>query len=402
MLAEKCRAQIRDSSGSVMAPIYLDHQATTPLDADVLAEMMPYLTGIHGNPHSTTHRAGREAKAGVDIARQKVAALIGVAPAEIIFTSGATESNNLALRGVMESAPSSRNRLVTVATEHGCVLETAMDLQARGFALTVLPVQKNGLLDMEVLEKALGDDVALVSVMTVNNEIGVIQPIEAIARRTRGAGALFHTDAAQAFGKMPLTAAHDLFDLMSVSAHKIYGPKGIGALHVRSGIKLRPQMTGGGQEAGVRSGTLSPALCAGFGAAAQMAQANMMDDIRQSQELFNQARAMLAKSGVRYFVNGDPTRRLVSNLSVTFPGADGARLISDARGVMMSSGSACASQPGKLSHVLAALGLDDANIKSTIRLGFGRGTTSTDITTAMTIILDTVRAQTDSLGEKCA
>ncbi len=376
-----------------MTPIYLDHQATTPLDADALAAMTPYFQQAFGNPHSSTHRAGREAKAGVDIAREQIAAALGANPAEIIFTSGATEANNLALRGVMEASPRSRNRLVTLVTEHSCVLETARDLEQRGFALTLVPVQKNGLVDLSVLRAAMGDDVVLVSVMAANNEIGVLQPTVEIAALAHDHGALFHSDAAQGFGKVPMNVVKNGVDFLSISAHKIYGPKGIGALFVKSGTKLRAQMTGGGQEAGVRSGTLSPALCAGFGAAAKKAVENLAADGARMAALFDQALERLAQSNLHYVINGDLFHRLKSNLSITFPGIDGARLISDARGVMMSSGSACASQPGRLSHVLSGISLADADIKSTIRLGFGRSTTATDIDTALTLILDAVAGQ---------
>jgi cysteine desulfurase len=374
-------------------PLYLDHQATTPLDPEVLAAMMPYLAHKFGNPHSSTHRAGREAKAGVDLARADIAAVIGADPADIIFTSGATESNNLVLRGVMEAAPPKRNRLVTLATEHSCVLETARDLQARGYALTIVPVMANGLVDLVYLKQAVADDVALVSVMTVNNEIGVIQPIVEIAALAHQSGALFHTDAAQAFGKIPLNVSNFQTDLLSLSAHKIYGPKGIGALYVRNGIKLRAQMTGGGQEAGIRSGTLSPALCAGLGTAAKIAVERMEVDARHAVSLFEMAIEFLGESGVSYLLNGDMLQRIPTNLSITFPDIDGARLISDARQVMMSSGSACASQPGKLSHVLSAIGLGEQGIKATIRLGTGRSTTQAELEVALAAIIFAVQDQ---------
>jgi cysteine desulfurase len=376
-----------------MTPVYLDYQATTPLDPAALEAMLPYFTEHFGNPHSTTHRAGRAAKAGVDIARQQVAAVIGASPEEILFTSGATESNNLALRGVLEAAPHGRNRLVTLATEHSCVVETARDLQARGFAVTILPVKPDGLLDLAVLDAALDNDVALVSVMTVNNEIGVLQPIRDIAARAHAKGALFHTDAAQAFGKVPLDVVQDGIDLLSMSAHKIYGPKGIGALYVKSGTALRAQLTGGGQEAGIRSGTLSPALCAGFGAAADIALQRIGNEPEHMRALFATALESLAANAVSYSLNGHWEKRYAGNISLTFPGIDGARLISDARGVMMSSGSACATQPGKLSHVLAAIGLSEADIKSSVRLGFGRQTSHDDIVQAINQLAACVRAQ---------
>jgi cysteine desulfurase len=369
------------------APIYLDYQATTPLHPDVLAAMMPYLTEHFGNPHSSTHRAGRTAKAGVDLARENLARALGVADQHIIFTSGATEANNLALRGVMEAAPKNRNRLVTLATEHSCVLETALDLRARGFAVTILPVRKNGLLDLTLLADALGDDVALVSVMSVNNEIGVIQDITAIAKMVRACGALFHSDIAQGFGKIELSAEN--FDLASISGHKIYGPKGIGALYVRAGVKLRAQMTGGGQELDIRSGTLSPALCVGLAAAA----ARMVSSQAIMKPLFDMALEALAEFPVAWHLNGSAEQRYFGNLNICFTDSDGARLISDARGTMISSGAACASSAGRLSHVLAALGMSNGDIRNSIRIGFGEMTTVDDVKSAFDILRACVIAQ---------
>jgi cysteine desulfurase len=354
-------------------PIYLDYQATTPLHADVLAAMMPYLTTHFGNPHSTSHRAGRTAKAGVELARENIARALGVNSAEIIFTSGATESNNLALRGVMDAAPVGRNRLITIETEHSCVLETARDLKLRGFQVTILPVQHDGLLDLTLLESSLGDDVALVSIMAVNNEIGVVQNISEISRIVRKYGAIFHSDIAQAFCKIPMNAED--FDLASISGHKIYGPKGIGVLFRREGIKLRSQMTGGGQEADLRSGTLSPALCVGLGAAAKLA----VTDSDHMQMLFDLALSHLNDFPFPWQLNGSRDQRYFGNLNITFNGIDAGRLLSDARGVMVSSGAACAASAGRLSHVLAALGLNDAAVRSSIRIGFGTMTTAEEV-----------------------
>jgi cysteine desulfurase len=380
-------ARSGDEISCMSAPIYLDYQATTPLHPDVLAAMMPYLTEHFGNPHSSTHRAGRTAKAGVDLARENVARALGVAPTEIIFTSGATEANNLALRGVMEVAPKNRNRLVTLATEHSCVLETALDLRARGFAVTILPVRQNGLIDLTLLADALGDDVALVSVMAVNNEIGVVQDIPAIAKMVRACGALFHSDIAQGFGKIELRA--DDFDLASISGHKIYGPKGIGALYVRNGVKIRPQMMGGGQEFDIRSGTLSPALCVGLGAAA----ARMKFTQAIMKTLFDVALAALADFPVDWRLNGSAEARYFGNLNICFPGIDGARLLSDARGIMISSGAACASRAGRISHVLAALGMRNEDIRTSVRIGFGEMTTHNDVKTAFDILRETIIIQ---------
>ncbi len=368
--------------------IYLDYQATTPLAPDVLAAMMPYLSGFIGNPHSILHRAGRAAKAAVELARDQVSTALGVAPETIIFTSGATEANNLALRGVMELAPPGRRRLITVATEHRCVLDTALDLRARGHDVTVLPVQSDGLVDISQFQAALGVDVALVSVMAVNNEIGVIQPLSEIARLAHAAGALVHSDCAQAFTKIPLSVSD--FDLASFSGHKIYGPGGIGALYVRSGVALRPQMTGGGQEAGLRSGTLSPALCAGMGAAAVRAAAPQAVPVRQ---LFDAALAALADCPVPWHLNGSTTARYFGNLNICFPGIDSARLIADVRSVMLSTGAACAASAGRQSHVLAALGLSDADVASSVRVGFGESTSMADVATAFTLLNQAILQQ---------
>jgi cysteine desulfurase len=367
-------------------PIYLDYQATTPLAPEALAAMMPYLQGQFGNPHSTTHRYGWEGKAAVDIARGQIAKLIGAAEDEIIFTSGATEANNLALRGVMEA--SKRKRLITLATEHSCVLETADDLRTRGYEVTILPVQADGLLSLDVLRAALRDDVALVSVMMVNNEIGVIQPIADIARLTHEVGALIHCDAAQAVGKMPVDVQALGVDLMSISAHKLYGPKGIGGLYVKQGTQLRPQMRGGGQERGLRSGTLAPALCVGFGKACDMA--NPVDDFAPFWQRMVQA---FTQSNINFQINGSTSARFFGNLNISFPGLNGARLLADLRGLALSSGAACASAVGKKSYVLEAIAVPDDIASATLRIGFGRSTSTADVETTIEKIISAVRSQ---------
>ena len=257
--------------------IYLDYQATTPTDPRVVDAMMPYLVQRFGNPHSTSHAFGQEAADAVEQARGQVAAVIGAEAREIVFTSGATESNNLAIKGAARFLKPRRNRLVTVATEHKCVLESCRALVSEGFELTVLPVGRDGLIDLDRLAAAVDERTALVSVMAVNNEIGVVQDLAAIGAITRAAGALFHTDAAQAFGKIPLDVATQSIDLMSISGHKLYAPKGIGALYVRRRprVRLEPLFSGGGQERGLRSGTLAPALVVGLGAAAEIAGREM-------------------------------------------------------------------------------------------------------------------------------
>ncbi len=372
-------------------PLYLDYQATTPLDPDVMAAMMPYLSTQFGNPHSTEHRYGWEAKAAVDVARRKVAGLMAAPADTITFTSGATEANNLALRGTMALAAQTRRRIVTVATEHSCVLETARDLQAEGYALTVLPVQPDGLLSVDVFQAALAEDVALVSVMLVNNEIGIIQPVAALAALARASGALFHCDAAQGLGKISVDVQTLGVDLMSISAHKLYGPKGIGALYVRDGVRLKPQITGGGQEHGVRSGTLAPMLCAGFGKAAELAAGSFENEHHRYRMFWQHIVEALGVACIKHRINGSVTNRYFGNLNISFPGLDGNRLLADLRGVAVSSAAACASAEGKASYVLAAIGAPDG---ASLRIGFGRPTTYADIELATGRLIAAVQRQT--------
>lgn len=372
------------------APIYLDYQATTPVDPAVAAAMQPFLLDRFGNPHSP-HRYGWEAEAAVDAAREQVARLLNVKPQTIVFTSGATEACNLALKGALTAPAQRRRRIVTVATEHSCVLDSARYLAELGAELTLLGVDGDGLLRMDQVDAALGDDVAIVSVMAVNNEIGVVQPIAEIAALARRAGALMHCDAAQAFGKLPLDVEALGVDLLSLSGHKIYGPKGVGALYVRPGTPLAPQLHGGGQEGdGLRSGTLAPMLCAGLGAAAEVAAARMAADADHARRLWDRALAALE---VPYRINGSETARWPGNLNIAFPDADGARLIADLRGLAVSSGAACASAKGQPSHVLAALGLTPALARASLRIGWGRFTTDDEIDRAMAMINQAVQAQ---------
>lgn len=374
--------------------IYLDYQATTPLEPTVLAAMMPYLTGQFGNPHSSTHRFGWEGMAGVDVARDQVASVIGADPEEVIFLSGATEANNLALIGALEAAPRERKKLITLATEHSCVLETARYLaQRRGYDVTILPVLHDGLVNLDRLDSLLDEQVALVSIMTVNNEIGTIQPIAEIGRRAKAVGALFHTDAAQAFGKIPLNVQAQQVDLMSLSAHKIYGPKGIGALYVRKGTAIAPQVHGGGQERGIRSGTLAPHQCVGFGEAARMALERMETDLEHVEGCWRQMVDALAQAGLEFQINGSEDHRFKGNLNLSFFRIDGARLLADLRGFAVSSGAACASAVGKPSYVLEALGVTDSLAKATLRIGFGRQTTQEHVALAAEALIKAIRAQ---------
>lgn len=377
-------------------PIYLDYQATTPMEPAVLEAMMPYFTDKFGNPHSTAHRFGWEAAAGIDVARQHIARLIGSYEKEIIFTSGATEANNLAIKGVMQAFSGKKSHMVTLETEHSCVLNTARYLEKyHGVELTILPVQSDGLVDLDHLRDALRDDTALVSIMAVNNEIGTIQPFNAIGKIVKENKCLFHTDAAQAFGKIPLDVEAAQIDLLSISGHKIYGPKGVGALYMRQRPKvpLIAQMQGGGQEQGVRSGTLAPALCVGLGKAAEIALMQQGDDeVRLKAlrtKLFDGLRAMFPSMRL----NGSADARISSNLNLCLPGLDNQKLVSKLRGIALSTGSACSTGKATPSHVLRALGLSDDEAKASIRIGLGRQTTEAEIDCAISELSTAFREQ---------
>jgi cysteine desulfurase len=359
--------------------IYLDYQATTPLAPEALEAMLPWLERQHANPHSP-HAPGRAAKAAVEVARDQVAALLP-AGGTVSFTSGATEALNWAIKGV------GPGRIVTLATEHAAVLDTVEALARHGREVVVLPVGSDGLIDLQTARAAITPGTALVAAMLVNNEIGVIQPVAELAALAHQAGALFLCDAVQGYGRVPIP---DACDLVAISAHKIHGPKGIGALWIRNGVALAPLLHGGGQEAGSRSGTLSPALCAGFGAAAKLAGELFDADRAHSEQLF---RAALARLGPGWHLNGSRAHRYPGNLNLHFPGLDVARLMSALRDIAFSAGSACASGSGRPSHVLRAIGLGDAEAKSSIRLGFGRYTTEDELMTALDRIDTAARAQ---------
>lgn len=366
---------------SVKTPVYLDYQATTPLDPRVLDAMLPFFTEKFGNPHSVAHRYGWEADAAIEVAREDIADVIGARADEIVFTSGATESNNLIIKGVMAANLETKPHLVTVATEHKCVLECAAQIGAWGGRVTYLPVESSGLIDLQSLEDAVTPETALVSVMAVNNEIGVVQPLAEIGEVVRAKGALFHTDAAQAFGKIPLDVDAMRIDFMSLSGHKIYGPKGIGAAYIRKPLQseLAPQMSGGGQQGGLRSGTLAPALCVGFGAAAKIAKAEMAEEGERiatlSRRFLETVRAALPDT----VAHGTLERRYAGNLNLGFPGLDGDLLLANLRDLAVSSGAACASAETGPSYVLQALAVDGAMAKASLRIGFGRFTTEEDV-----------------------
>ncbi len=363
------------------APIYLDYQATTPIDPRAREAMMPFLEDRFGNPHSGDHSFGWEAARAIREARGSVAALINADDDEIVFTSGATESCNLALRGIANQPHNRRrNRIVTLATEHPAVLETVLDLGCSGFDAIVLPVDTDGLLNLDHLEEALDEQTLIVSVMAANNEIGVLQPIAEIAARCHGAGALFHTDATQAAGRIPIDVDDWNVDLLSFSSHKAYGPKGVGALFVRSGVKLKPIITGGPQERGLRGGTLPPALIAGFGVACEVAMERQEEDRANMEALTRRLYAALLDSHPTMRLFGHAVKRLPGSLNVGFPGLPAEEVIRNISDhVAVSSGSACASATSEPSRVLLALGLD-ADIAATgIRISLGRFTTAKDI-----------------------
>ncbi|WP_115934765.1 cysteine desulfurase family protein [Aestuariispira insulae] len=373
-------------------PIYLDYQATTPTDPRAVDAMLPWFTEKFGNPHSADHRHGWEAAEAVDHARERIARLIGAKGKEITFTSGATESNNLAIKGAARATRKrmERSHVVTVATEHKCVLESVARLAEEGFDLTILPVEPDGSLDLARLEAAVTQQTALVSVMAVNNEIGVIHPLADIGRIAHEKGALFHSDCAQAVGKVPLDVQAMQIDLMSISAHKIYGPKGIGALYVRRRPKVavEPMMDGGGQEKGLRSGTLAPPLCVGFGEACRIASLEMADEgarlLRYRESFLEKIRA--GRPDV--IVNGDLDKRIAGNLNLTFEGVEGTELLAALDGLSVSTGSACSSGGGNYSHVLEALGQSPSVVSASIRIGFGRFTTEEEVTAAATMLLE--------------
>lgn len=373
-------------------PIYLDNQATTPCDPRVVAAMLPYFSEAFGNPHSVEHALGREAEAAVARARAEVAALIGATPREIVFTSGATESNNLAIKGAARFAArmgNPRRRLITLATEHKCVLQATADLAEEGFEPVFLPVRPDGRLDPEALRMALATPTLLVSVMAANNETGVLQDITALAALAHQAGALFHTDAAQAVGKIPIDVAAQGIDLLSISGHKLYGPKGVGALYVRHRprVRLAPLISGGGQERGLRSGTLPAPLIVGFGAACRLAGAEMAAEAERLAGLRERLLARLSDAIPGISVNGSREHRLAGNLNLAFPAARAETLLADLPDLCLSTGSACSSAAVEPSYVLGAMGVPAEVAARSLRIGIGRFTSAAEIDLAAAMLI---------------
>ena len=378
-------------------PIYLDYQATTPMDPRVIDVMVKAMKEDYGNAHSRTHAYGWKSEELVEIARKQVADLINADPKEIFFTSGATESNNIAIKGVARFyGTTGKNHVITVATEHKCVINSVRELEQEGFSVTFLPVQKNGLIDLNELEKAITDKTCLLSVMSVNNEIGVIQPIKEIGALCRKKGVFFHTDAAQAFGKIPLDVNTMSIDLMSISGHKIYGPKGIGAIYIRRKprVRIKPIFSGGGQERGIRSGTTPTPLVVGLGEAARIAKNEMEKDLAHVKKLGDRLYEGVMKA-TNIYLNGDKENRYPGNLNLSFAGIEGESMIMAIKDLAVSSGSACTSSSLEPSYVLHSLGVEDELAHTSIRFGIGRFTTEEEIDFAIKLIsekIDKLRA----------
>ncbi len=375
-------------------PIYIDNHATTPMDPRVLEAMLPYFTEYFGNAASRNHAFGWQAEEAVEKSRKQIAALIGANPKEIVFTSGATESNNLAIKGVAEMYAERGNHIITAATEHKAVLDTCKHLEKKGCRVTYLPVQKDGLIDLEQLKAAITDKTILVTIMYANNEIGVIQPIREIGEICKEKGVLFHTDAVQAVGKVPVNVIADNIDIMSLTAHKIYGPKGVGALYVRRKsprVQITAQMDGGGHERGMRSGTLAVPGIVGLGKACEIAMNEMPQESCRLAGLRNRLRDKIMGSLDEVYINGNMDQRLPNNLNISFAYVEGESLLMGINDVAVSSGSACTSATLEPSYVLKALGTGDELAHSSIRFGLGRFNTQAEVDYVAARVVETVQ-----------
>eukprot|EP01066_Platyproteum_vivax_P014537 Platyproteum_vivax@DN6503_c0_g1_i2.p1 len=377
-------------------PVYLDYQATTPTDPRVLDAMLPFMTYMYGNAHSKSHAYGWETEKYTDNAREKVASLIKCKPKEVIWTSGATESNNLAIKGVAGFYGANKDKkkhIITTQIEHKCVLQSCRIMKDLGFELTYLPVDPQGLIDLENLKSAIRPETMLVSVMHVNNEIGVIQNLEEIGKICRENKVLFHTDAAQALGKVPIDVDKLNIDLMSLSGHKIYGPKGVGALYVRSKprVRLQPLIDGGGQERGFRSGTLPTPLVVGFGKACEVAEEELEADAEHVQRLADKLTEGIFASLEEVSLNGHPTARYAGNVNLSFAYVEGESLLMSLKKVAVSSGSACTSASLEPSYVLRAIGVDEGLAHTSIRFGIGRFTSEEEIDAVIESVVENVK-----------
>ncbi len=374
-------------------PIYMDYHATTPVDPRVLQAMLPYFTEKFGNAASRNHSFGWEGEQAVEKGRQQIADLIGASPKEIIFTSGATESNNLAIKGVAEMYAEKGDHIITAVTEHKAVHDTCKNLQKRGRQVTFLRVRPDGLVDLDELRAAITPRTILISIMHANNEIGVLQPIREIGRIAKERGVLFHTDATQAAGKVPLNVAEDNVDLLSISAHKIYGPKGIGALYVRRKnprVQLTAQMDGGGHERGMRSGTLNVTGIVGLGEACAICREEMAAESERLRGLRDRLKTKLEAGLTEVYVNGSMEHRLTNNLNMSFAYVEGESLLMGIKDVAVSSGSACTSATLEPSYVLKALGVGDELAHTSIRFGLGRFNTAEEVDYVAARIIETV------------
>ena len=375
-------------------PVYLDNHATTPLDPRVLTAMMPYLTDRFGNAASRNHSFGWEAEEAVEKGRKQVAALIGANPKEIVFTSGATESDNLAIKGVAEMYAERGNHIITAATEHKAILDTCKKLEKHGCRVTYLPVKGDGLVDLDMLREAITDKTILISIMYANNEIGVLQPIAEIGRMAHERGVLFHTDAVQAVGKIPVNVLKDNIDLMSISGHKIYGPKGVGVLYVRRKnprVQLTAQMDGGGHERGMRSGTLNVPGIAGLGEACELCGKEMAGEAARLGALRDKLRRTLESELDEVFINGSMEHRLPNNLNISFAYVEGESMLMGIKDIAVSSGSACTSASLEPSYVLKALGVGDDLAHTSIRFGLGRFNTEEEVDYTARRVIETVK-----------
>ena len=378
---------------NIINNIYLDYQATTPVDKRVIDKMIPYFGEIYGNPHSRNHSFGWEAEQAVEVARENVAKIIGANPKEIIFTSGATESNNLAIKGLADFYGDKKNHIITCVTEHKCVLESCRLLSERGFEVTYLQVNKDGLIDIKDLESKINDKTLLVSIMGVHNEIGVIQPLKEIGEICRKNSVFFHTDCAQAIGKIKLDVNEMNIDLLSISGHKIYAPKGVGALYVRRKprVRITAMMSGGGQERGMRSGTLSPALCVGLGEACRICADEIDEESKRITKLKNIFLEGIHGECADIFINGSETNRVPGNINLSFAYVEGESLMMGIKNLAVSSGSACTSASLEPSYVLKALGVSEELAHTSLRIGIGRYTSEKDIRNAVKVIVNEVK-----------
>jgi cysteine desulfurase len=382
----------------VKLPIYMDNHATTPLDPRVLEAMMPYLTNQFGNAASRNHEFGWEAERGVEEGRKQVAALIGADPREIVFTSGATESDNLAVKGVAGMYREKGDHIITCVTEHKAILDTCKHLEKEGFRVTFLPVQADGLIDLEQLKKSITDKTILISIMTANNEVGVIQDIREIGKIARDRGVLFHTDAVQAAGKIPFNVNEMNVDIASLSAHKMYGPKGVGALYVRRRnprVLLEPIIDGGGHERGMRSGTLNVPGIVGFGKAAAIAREELEKETAEMLRLREKLRTSLEQELDEIYINGHLQKRLPGNLNMSFAYVEGESLLMGINDIAVSSGSACTSASLEPSYVLKALGVGEDLAHTSIRFGIGRFNTEEEVDYVANRVIETVRRLRD-------